>query len=727
MTRVAFLWHMHQPFYRDLVTDEHVLPWVRLHALKDYWGMVALLREFPAVKATFNLVPSLLVQLEAYARDEARDRHLELSLKPATQLTDEERAFCIEQFFHAHRPRMIDPFPRYRELLDLRGNGAISAHAQASLFSTDDLRDLQVWHKLAWVDAWYHDHDARVRGLLDKGRRFTEDDKTTLRAVELELLRNVIPEYAAAAARGQVELSTSPFYHPILPLLCDTDVHLRAHPHTRMPRQPFRHPEDAAEQLARAVALHGRLFGRSPQGLWPSEGSVSDAMVPLVARAGFRWMATDEEILARSLGSAFTHSGDGHVEQPERLYQPYAVGPVACGFRDHTLSDLIGFTYASWSPDGAADDFVYRLVTAGRRYAARTDGGEATIFVILDGENAWEHYERQGRPFLRALYGRLAAHPEIRTVTMTEACAAPTETLPSIAAGSWINGDFYIWIGHPDDHRAWSQLAEARQALDAAATSATPDALARAREEILIAEGSDWFWWYGDDHSSEHDLAFDDLFRRHLRNVYRALERPVPEELFVTNITTDPPALPVEPPTGFIEPIIDGAVTHYFEWIGAGCVDAGRAAGTMQQAGDRAAMVTRVEFGFDLQHLFVRVETAETMRDLLERGVDLRIRFLKPAGVRVVIPPGATDVRLEQHAAADADWRPRRCAGLTAAVDRILEVRIPFRCLDSQAPERVAFLVSLTREGAELELHPRHGPIEIEVPDERFASRNWTA
>jgi alpha-amylase/alpha-mannosidase (GH57 family) len=727
MTRVAFLWHMHQPFYQDLLTGEHVLPWVRLHALKDYWGMVALLGEFPAVKATFNLVPSLLVQLEAYAREEARDRHLELGLKPAAQLTDEERAFCIEQFFHAHRRRMIDPFPRYRELLDLRGNGGVSPRAQASLFSTDDLRDLQVWHKLVWVDAWYHDHDARVRALVDKGRRFTEDDKATLRAVELELLRKVVPEYAAAAARGQVELSTSPFYHPILPLLCDTDVYLRAHPYARTPRQPFRHPEDAVEQLARAVALHERLFGHSPQGLWPSEGSVSDAMVPLVAQAGFRWMATDEEILARSLGSTFTHSSDGHLEQPERLYRPYAVGPVACGFRDHTLSDLIGFTYASWSSDEAADDFVYRLVNAGRRYAARTDGGEATIFVILDGENAWEHYDRQGRPFLRALYGRLATHPEIRTVTMTEACGAPRGTLGSIAAGSWINADFYIWIGHPDDHRAWSQLAEARQALDAAAASATPDAFARAREEILIAEGSDWFWWYGDDHSSEQDVAFDDLFRRHLRNVYRALARPVPEELFVTNITTEPPALPVEPPTGFIEPVIDGAVTHYFEWMGAGCVDAGSAAGTMQQAGDRVAMLTLVEFGFDLQHLFVRVETSGTMRDLLAGGVDLRIRFLKPAGVRVVIPPGGTNVRLEQLGALDADWRPRDCAGLMAAVDRILEVRIPFTCLGSQARERVAFLVSLTHEGAELELHPRHGPIEIDVPDEHFASRSWTA
>jgi len=731
MTRVAILWHMHQPFYQDLLTREHVLPWVRLHALKDYWGMVALLRDFPDVKVTFNLVPSLLVQLETFAREEARDRHLELGLKPASQLTDEERAYCVEQFFHAHRPRMIDPYPRYRELFERRGNAGLSARAQASEFSVDDLRDLQVWHKLAWIDPWYHEQDARIRALVDKGRAFSEDDKAALRAVELELLRAAIPEYAAAAARGQVELSTSPFYHPILPLLCDTDVYLQAHPQARTPRQRFRYPEDAAEQLARAIALHTRLFGARPQGLWPSEGSVSDAMVPLVAEAGFRWMATDEEILARSLGIVFGRSGDGHVDQPERLYVPYAVGAVACGFRDHALSDLIGFTYASWSAAAAADDFVYRLVTAGRRYGAQTDGGEATIFVILDGENAWEHYDGQGRAFLRALYTGLAAHPEIRTVTMSEACAAPNDTLRSIAAGSWINGDFYIWIGHPDDHRAWSQLADARAALDAAAVSASPDALARAREEILIAEGSDWFWWYGDDHSSEHDVAFDDLFRRHLRNVYRALDRPIPEELFVSNITTEPPALPVEPPTGFIEPEIDGMVTNYFEWIGAGCVDARRAVGTMQQAGDRSPVVRLVEFGFGEQHLFVRVEGAGPMRGLLERGVDVRIRFLEPAGVRVVARPSGTgtvaEAHLERRAPGRPEWRQHPCTGLLAALDRVLEIRVPLACLGTAAQGRVAFLVSVTREGAELELHPRHGPIEIDVPDARFRMRNWTA
>ena len=732
MTRLALLWHMHQPFYQDLLTGEHVLPWVRLHALKDYWGMVAVLREFPGVKATFNLVPSLLVQLDAHARDGARDRHLELGLKPAASLSDEERTFCVEQFFHAHRPRMIDPYSRYRELAEQRGSqgSGPGARSRAAPFSVDDLRDLQVWHKLVWLDPDYHEHDDRVRALVAKGRGFTEDDKARLRAIELELLRKVIPEYAAAAERGQVELSASPFYHPILPLLCDTDVYLRTHPHSRMPREPFRHPGDAAEQLERAAALHQRLFGRRPEGLWPSEGSVSDDMVPLVAAAGFRWMATDEEILSRTLGAALTRGAEGHLDQPELLYRPYRVGRdgthVACGFRDHTLSDLIGFSYASWSAEGAADDFVHRLVAAGRRYSERTRGGEATIFVILDGENAWEYYDGQGRPFLRALYGTLETHPELRTVTMSEACAGATEALPSIFPGSWINGDFYIWIGHPDDHRAWSQLADARRTLDAASGAAAPPALAHAREEMLIAEGSDWFWWYGDDHSSEHDLEFDELFRRHVRNVYRALDRPVPEELFVTNISTTPPDVRIEPPSGLIRPTVDGEATSYFEWLGAGCVEASETAGAMHQVTDRTPIVKVVEFGADLRHLYIRIDGTQPMRRHLESGsVELRIKFLRPAGLQVVLRmaprPGsgqdrqALAMRFEERL-AEGSWKARECAGIAAAAGSIVEVQVPFECLGAAAHGTVAFLLAVNREGLEVEQHPRHGPIEVDVP-----------
>lgn len=733
MTRVALLWHMHQPFYQDLLTGEHILPWVRLHALKDYWGMVALLREFPGVSVTFNLVPSMLVQLEAFAHENARDRHLEIGLKPAESLTEDERAYCLENFFHAHRPRMIDPFPRYAELLNWRG-ATSGVRSRISQFSTDDFRDLQVWHKLVWIDPWYFDHDGRIRALVAKDRGFSEEDKKTLRAVELEILRRVVPEYREAVQRNQVEVSTSPFYHPILPLLCDTNIYLRTDPHSRMPRERFQHPEDALEQLTRAVALHERLFGRRPAGVWPSEGSVSDAMVPLVAKAGFRWMATDEEILARSLGRGFSRDAHGHVEQPETLYRSYRVGrtgeQVSCGFRDHALSDLIGFTYASWSPDAAADDFVTRLTEAGRRAASRLHGGEPTIFVILDGENAWEYYEGQGRPFLRSLYRRLEASRELRTVTMAEACAGPTEPLPSIFPGSWINGDFYIWIGHADDHRAWGQLADARRALESPPPGVSDAALARAREEMLIAEGSDWFWWYGDDHSSDHDREFDELFRRHVQNVYRALGLAVPGELLVSNITTQPPDVRIEPPTGFVHPVIDGEATSYFEWVGAGSVDIVSTAGAMHQVSERDDKVQLIEFGFDLENLYLKVSGGVPMDEILAGGLSLSVNFLSPADAQVLLQPFDGE-RYAAHLVVRSSGRQaaerRPCHGAEVAVRKVVELKLPFNCLSLGGGAPVSFLVALNRGAAEVEHYPRLRPIEFAVPSLEFAASHWTA
>jgi len=738
MTHVALLWHMHQPYYEDLVTREHILPWVRLHALKDYYGMVAILREFPRVKMTFNLVPSLLVQLEAFAADRAKDRFLELSLKPADALTQEEVDFILENFFHAQRQHMIDVYPRYGELLARRGGSAATPadrRAAAARFGVGDLRDLQVWHKLAWIDPLYLDDDRRVRALVAKGRGFTEEDKATLRQVELELLNKVIPEYREAVSRGQIEVSASPFYHPILPLLCDTDIYKRTHPDSRLPRERFRHPGDAAMQLEKASTYHEKLFGRRPVGLWPSEGSVSDEMVPLVAEAGFRWMATDELILARTLGLTFSRDARGHVEQPERLYKPYVVraggAKVACVFRDHSLSDLIGFTYSGWGADNAAEDFIGRLVEAGRRYRERTGGGEALIPVILDGENAWEHFEGGGRPFLRALYRRLSAHPELRTVTMGDACSLASQELAAIFPGSWIDANFYIWIGHADDQKAWSQLADARAALEEAVRAhARAEAVAAAREELLIAEGSDWFWWYGDDHSSAHDAEFDDLFRRHVRNVYRLLQVPMPDELFVTNISMGASPVSQTEPTTLLSPRLDGEETSYFEWLGAGTYEVRELAGAMHQTDRRPAVLRQLHFGFDYERLFVRVDGASRLDDLLADGREVSLKFFTPTGVRFSVRQRAGRLAgsFFDRLAAEPYWRERGPGGVVVAAGTVLELAIPLTDLGLTADKPVAFFIAVFDDaGIELERHPAHRPIELIAPDALFEARHWRA
>lgn len=312
MNRVhlVLLWHMHQPQYRDPATGRYVLPWTRLHALKDYWGMVHVLRDFPNFHATFNVVPSLAAQLEEYASGKFSEPWFDLAFKPADQLTAEDKAEIIERAFQINRDHLMRRFPRFVELFD-RTRHTARDMSLADLFSTRDWRDIQLLSQLAWMDEeWLASNPVLVR-LGTKGANFSEEDKQELRAKQLELLRDVLPEYRRAAATGQIELSTTPFYHPILPLLCDTDIAPISNPYSPPLRPPFQHPEDAREQLIRARAYHEKLFGSAPIGLWPSEGSVSDQALDLAMEQGFQWFATDEGVLGRTLGVGFGRDGSG--------------------------------------------------------------------------------------------------------------------------------------------------------------------------------------------------------------------------------------------------------------------------------------------------------------------------------------------------------------------------------------------------------------------------------
>jgi hypothetical protein len=438
-------------------------------------------------------------------------------------------------------------------------------------------------------------------------------------------------------------------------------------------------------------------------------------------------MATDELVLARSLGATFSRDSHGHIEQPERLYASYAVESgahrVACAFRDHVLSDLIGFTYAGWAADAAADDFVGRLVEAGARYRRRS-GGDAVIPIILDGENAWEHFEGGGRPFLRALYGRLSGHPELRTVTLAEACRTPQHHLSGIFPGSWIDANFSIWIGHADDQRAWSQLADARDALESASSAAARD---EAFEELLIAEGSDWFWWYGDDHSSAHDLTFDDLFRRHVRNAYRALQKPVPDELFASNISTGGSVAVQTDPIALLAPVFDGEETSYFEWLGAGAFEVHEVAGAMHRSDRPPTLLRVIQFGFDREHLLVRIDADRPLVDLLAGGREVSLKFLKPEGVRFSVRQmfGRLSGAFWDRTPSVPLWVERGAGGATLAVGSILELALPLRELQVTDGQPLAFFVAVYLADAETERHPEHRPIEVTVPDALFEARQW--
>src|SRR6185437_3398613 len=356
---VIFLWHQHQPFYKDPLSGQYELPWVRLHATKDYLDMVSLLDEFPKIRASFNLVPSLLIQLDDYAQGKAKDPFLSLSQKPAAELSFEDRQFLLRNFFMAHEENRINPFPRYRELLDKRGR-SISEEALSraqNYFKEQDWRDLQVWFNLAWMDPLWQQKEPLVAQLYGKGKNFTEADKRQLLDLQQALCARVVPKHKELMERGQIEVSATPFYHPILPLLCDTESARMAMPQAVLPQSRFAFPEDARQQIEKALEDHRLRFGRRSAGMWPSEGSVSEAAAGLFLDAGVRWIATDEAVLAKSW--------EGDAFRREDMYEPYQFikegRALHIFFRDHELSDAIGFTYAGWEAPAAAADFIRRL------------------------------------------------------------------------------------------------------------------------------------------------------------------------------------------------------------------------------------------------------------------------------------------------------------------------------------------------------------------------------
>ena len=563
---LTVLWHMHQPQYRDPETGCYVLPWTRLHATKDYWGMVKVLEEFPKFHATFNMVPSLCMQLEEYASGNFKEPWFHLAFQSTDQLTKEGKAEILERAFQVNHERLMSRWPRFVELYEW---SRVAGGAQALVtFTPRDWRDLQVLSQLAWMDEEWFTKDAVTCRLANRGKDFTEKDKADLKAKQIELMGMVLPVCREAAGRGQIEISTTPFYHPILPLLCDSDIARVANSATPLPRRAFRHPADAREQLRRAKEYHESIFGTKPVGLWPSEGSVSDQAMTIAAEEGFQWFGTDEGVLGRTLNVGFFRDSSGVPTNAERLYQPWRLQLPNTGitglFRDHHLSDLVGFVYSRMDSNAAAADLHGRLRHLGESVKS---GKPLTVCLFLDGENAWEYYPGNGRQFLREFYRRISDDQDFRALTASETIAAAGEapTTNGIFPASWINANFDVWIGSGEDVAAWELLWDAREAyargVDARAKgrtdAPTEEGLKRAQESLLAGEGSDWCWWYGPEHSTANDAEFDALYRKHLTGVYLALGQVAPEEL-AKPIKKKPERAYQLPPSANLKVKIDG-------------------------------------------------------------------------------------------------------------------------------------------------------------------------
>ena len=410
--KVAILWHYHQPYYEK--DGEFILPWVRLHGVKDYWDLPELFHEFPNIKQTINLVPSLSLQIDGYTSHKMIDKIQRLTLLKPIELSQSDKREVLRLFFLCNEDNMIIPYPGYKELFDKAQDKDIALKT----FTEQDWLDLQVWYNLTWF-GYFSRERKYIKRLFKKGKDFTEEEKKLVMDVQLDVMSGITPQLKMLQSLKQVEISCTPMYHPILPLVCDTDSALEAMPDAALPELRFKYPEDAKAQIADSLNYYEKKFGIKPCGMWPSEGSVSNEVLNLMIESGVRWAATDESVLATTMNDIYEDTmkyfpGKYHSEN----------GDISLLFRDHALSDAIGFVYSRWNPHDAASDFCNRL-TGIRNNLVNKYGDDclksAVVPVILDGENCWEFYRNNGLPFMRAFFEQISNSGELKTVTCSEA------------------------------------------------------------------------------------------------------------------------------------------------------------------------------------------------------------------------------------------------------------------------------------------------------------------
>ena len=721
---VNLTWHQHQPLYYKDENGIYTRPWVRAHATKDYLDMVEKVAAYENVHVTFNLTPSLIRQINDLASG-AKDIYWVLAEKPVSELVDSEKQFILERFFDANWDNMVARYPRYQELLDKRGGGeAESVQAAMESFTDQDFLDLQVWFNLAWFDPQYLSEEPLL-SLVEKGEGFTQEDKEILFDQVREKIQRVIQYHAEIQESGQIEVTTTPYAHPILPLIYDNQLALVGNPSAEMPEKLFSYPEDAEKHLKLSVEMYRENFGRDVRGLWPGEGAVAQEIVPLVADAGYSFMQTGEPVLAKSLGiDSFTRNLDGFVQQPDDLYRPYYVSDeggnqIAVFFRDGILSDYIGFEYSDMDGEAAAQDLISHLEKIQADFQESGVEGPHIVSIILDGENAWEHYENDANDFFHALYQKFSENEVLQTVTPSEYLAMYPEqrSLDDLFPGAWFSPNYDTWIGESEEAIAWDYLAQVREDLGdyaAGESTASEEEIAEAFDFMYLAEGSDWFWWYGADQDSGQDSYFDEGFRALLSGVYQSLGVDIPDFVNVP-VIDEQPVSPTRAMEGIATIEVDGNDEPGWE-----------TAAFYEAAED--SPITGVYTTIDEENLYLRVDydgsitgkQIEFYFDLPESGFSSRALSLESEQILGFRPnklfTWSSGETLAMYEVDNQDWTLQNEAlGSGANGQGIVEWSLPLSELGVlRAGDLLKFKLIIAPDAVQI---PAAGPAQMIIPD----------
>ena len=719
--KLLFVWHLHQPNYKSPETGWYLLPWVRLHSSSGYLDLLTMLSKDDRLKTTVNITPILLQQLVDY-QSTPYEIQTELVMRDANELNDDEQEFLLKHFFNAYADTQIRALPRLWELFLKRGSSKPITNAEMPrrLFRVDDFRDLQVLFNLAWC-GFTARTDPVIAELIAREMHYAEEDKPKILDKQTEFVQRVTDLLAQGSRDSKYELITSPYYHPIIPLIVDSNIARPGLPHHDLISPPFRQPEDADLQIVMAREFISGNLGDVPLGMWPPAGSVSERALDLYAQAGMKYVITDASILKLSL--EISHIGTRHL-QPWAYETPH--GPVNMLFRDTDISDALSFRYKDMDAKDAVDDFMERVRARIRDFP----GNHAPmITVVIDGENPWPYFPNFGEEFLQRLFDAIDNEPGLETQAVSEALSEipPTqiERLAGVFPGSWINANFRIWCGDEEKNRAWELLRDTRK-FYSDFLELHPDYAPGTRMEaylnLLAAEGSDWFWWYGETAHAADEQFFDALFRSYLISVYRLLNQEVPDELSVPVIRKQQ-LLEQSIPTDVVKPHIDGRVTGFYEWEQAGRLRVGN--GFSAMAKSSPSILAAVHYGYTSQMLHLRVDFIRAARELYPNYA-LIIRFSEPIQASMTIAlrkgtklpffaylmqPECTFLKMEEHT--------------ECAVDDILEVSIPFAALKLPIGEWAYFKIELYYEGKLIESLPTSSAIAIKVPTPDYEMFLW--
>lgn len=722
--KIAFLWHMHQPRYCDPRTGVYLLPWVRLHGVKDYYDMVARLDDFARIRLTFNLVPCLIEQIQDYTEGNAVDRHLELSLKPASDLDMTEKVWLIQHFFLGNWRTMVEPYPRFCSLFEKCGALETNFRLESIIraLKSQDLLDLQVWSNLAWIGP-VAGRDPLIHELHRRQRNFTESMKKALLDKQLEILSRILPKYRQLRESGRIEISTSPYFHPVIPLLCDPEVARVASPQIELPTTHVRLGEDALTQIESAKHLYRMVFGEDPDGLWPPEAAVSKQSLEIFSSSGVKWVATDEGVLEKTIGKPLRES-DGRLIRPDLLYRPSIFksekGEVKVVFRDRLLSDLISFKYPSWTSKEAVGDFMTRLESIKRQLGK--DCAESFVLIAMDGENCWEFYDKGGDLFLSELYEEIQKADWLETVTVSDAIRSSeiATTIEDIYPASWIDNSLDTWIGGKGQNTAWSLLYDARSVLEKNRDRLPSDVCERLWKSIFAAEGSDWFWWYDSRHVSRENPEYDALFRSFLRFIYERIGEHVPHAVLTPIAPSRKGAGVVLEPVAVVSPRLDGRVTTFYEWKLAGLYESFR---DSTKGIPSARIVDAIYFGFDANKIYLRIDTTISPQSPDFTLLRLRVEFEEP--VHKVIEfytteprdPKSTDLLVSSDSPTSA----------TGVALEIIELAIPLEELAVSPLQSVSFRIAIRKGDRVVERRPMNNMITMLIQQTDFEGEQWSA